>query len=185
MGALRLRSMKNGKPRSFGRNVRKVRSAYAKRDRVLWKLGYNSYAEYLASPLWKAIRARVLAASPECSACPRKATQVHHQRYTEPVLRGQLDHCLSPVCGSCHKKAEFGERRGKPFKLTPKVATQRLAEWAKSKLGLHSVPTGTRTAAEIEGGKSAAGGWTRKQLAEWGVPWPPPAGWKDKLLGKA
>lgn len=24
--------------------------------------------------------------------------------------------------------------------------------------------------------------WTAKQLAEWGVPWPPPAGWKDALI---
>ncbi|MFD5505387.1 hypothetical protein ACFWJS_37860 [Streptomyces sp. NPDC127061] len=25
------------------------------------------------------------------------------------------------------------------------------------------------------------GGWTRKQLAEWGVPWPPPRGWRKHL----
>ena len=25
-------------------------------------------------------------------------------------------------------------------------------------------------------------GWTRKSLAKWGVPWPPPGGWKKALL---
>lgn len=25
------------------------------------------------------------------------------------------------------------------------------------------------------------GGWTRATLAKWGVPWPPPKGWKKKL----
>jgi hypothetical protein len=38
------------------------------------------------------------------------------------------------------------------------------------------------TEAEIEAGKTAKGGFTRKQLAEWGVPWPPPSGWKKALL---
>lgn len=38
------------------------------------------------------------------------------------------------------------------------------------------------TEAEIEAGRSLAGGFTRAQLAEWGVPWPPPKGWKDALI---
>jgi hypothetical protein len=41
------------------------------------------------------------------------------------------------------------------------------------------------TIAEIEGAKTAAGGWTRRQLAEWGVPWPPPPGWKATLFSAA
>jgi len=38
------------------------------------------------------------------------------------------------------------------------------------------------TADQIEKGRSPAGGWTRKQLAAWGVPWPPPKGWRNKLM---
>jgi hypothetical protein len=38
------------------------------------------------------------------------------------------------------------------------------------------------TAAEIEAAKTPRGGWTREQLAQWGVPWPPPKGWKQRLL---
>jgi hypothetical protein len=26
------------------------------------------------------------------------------------------------------------------------------------------------------------GGWTKDQLAEWGVPWPPPKGWKRHII---
>jgi hypothetical protein len=40
------------------------------------------------------------------------------------------------------------------------------------------------TAAEIEAAKTVRGGWTRAQLAVWGVPWPPPKGWKKKLIEK-
>jgi hypothetical protein len=36
-------------------------------------------------------------------------------------------------------------------------------------------------AAEIEAAKTANGGYTRKTLAQWGVPWPPPKGWKNAL----
>jgi hypothetical protein len=41
------------------------------------------------------------------------------------------------------------------------------------------------TLKEIEAAKSPAGGWTRKQLAQWGVPWPPPKDWRKRLLAQA
>lgn len=25
-------------------------------------------------------------------------------------------------------------------------------------------------------------GWTRQKLGEWGVPWPPPRGWRDTII---
>ena len=34
---------------------------------------------------------------------------------------------------------------------------------------------------EIEKAKSPIGGWTKEQLAAWGVPWPPPRGWRRRL----
>ncbi|MFF4401498.1 hypothetical protein [Streptomyces sp. NPDC001480] len=34
---------------------------------------------------------------------------------------------------------------------------------------------------EIEAARTPAGGWKRDQLAAWGVPWPPPKGWKNEL----
>jgi hypothetical protein len=39
--------------------------------------------------------------------------------------------------------------------------------------------------AKIESLKTAKGGWTKASLASLGVAWPPPAGWKEKLLDKA
>ncbi|WP_406089485.1 sigma factor-like helix-turn-helix DNA-binding protein [Streptomyces sp. NBC_01013] len=35
---------------------------------------------------------------------------------------------------------------------------------------------------DIELARTPAGGWTREQLAVWGVPWPPPKGWKKHLI---
>jgi hypothetical protein len=43
----------------------------------------------------------------------------------------------------------------------------------------------TPTKDEIEAAKTPRGGWTREQLAKWGVPWPPPHGWKAALEKKA
>lgn len=37
---------------------------------------------------------------------------------------------------------------------------------------------------QIEAAKTARGGWTKKQLAEWGVPWPPPKGWRQNLIAR-
>jgi hypothetical protein len=36
-------------------------------------------------------------------------------------------------------------------------------------------------AAEIIATQTPNGGWTKEQLAAWGVPWPPPPGWRQRL----
>jgi len=38
------------------------------------------------------------------------------------------------------------------------------------------------TEEEIEAARTPAGGFTKDQLAQWGVPWPPPKGWRDALM---
>ena len=35
---------------------------------------------------------------------------------------------------------------------------------------------------EILAARSPKGSWTKKTLAQWGVPWPPPSGWKATIL---
>jgi hypothetical protein len=96
---------------------------YAVRAAALLKLGYSSYKTYLASAIWKDIRSRVLLEHMRCRACGRKATQVHHNRYHLDDLNGKcLDH-LIPVCGTCHKTAEFNKRGSK---LGPQRATAKL-----------------------------------------------------------
>jgi hypothetical protein len=37
------------------------------------------------------------------------------------------------------------------------------------------------TQEQIEVAKTPNGAWTRKQLAEWGVGWPPKKGWKKRI----
>jgi len=38
------------------------------------------------------------------------------------------------------------------------------------------------TEQEILSQRTPSGGWTRRQLAAWGVPWPPPSGWKKEII---
>lgn len=35
---------------------------------------------------------------------------------------------------------------------------------------------------QIDAARTPRGAWSAKQLAEWGVPWPPPRGWRKALL---
>lgn len=35
---------------------------------------------------------------------------------------------------------------------------------------------------EIKAAMTPEGGWTKETLAKWGVPWPPPKGWKAALI---
>lgn len=43
-------------------------------------------------------------------------------------------------------------------------------------------PVRSVSEAEIEATRTPKGGWTKAQLAQWGVAWPPPKGWKQALL---
>lgn len=38
------------------------------------------------------------------------------------------------------------------------------------------------TADEIDAARTARGGWTKETLAQWGIAWPPPRGWRKRLL---
>lgn len=37
------------------------------------------------------------------------------------------------------------------------------------------------TQSEIDAAKTSRGGWTKSQLESWGVPWPPPSGWRARV----
>lgn len=47
---------------------------------------------------------------------------------------------------------------------------------------LEVCPVRVITESEIEAGKTPLGGFTKATLNSWGVPWPPPRGWKRILL---
>lgn len=51
-----------------------------------------------------------------------------------------------------------------------------LCAWQES--NLREVPAITRP---VLAARTPQGGWTRRQLAEWSVPWPLPKGWRKQL----
>lgn len=83
-------------------------STYAARDRLLRRLGWASYAEYLRSPTWRVIRAAVLEFRPGCALCGAPAEAVHHHAYTAENLTGESAAGLFPLCAAHHHACEFG-----------------------------------------------------------------------------
>lgn len=69
-----------------------------------------SHSEYLATPLWKKIRGRVLRRDKrKCVRCGARAGEVHHRSYAREVLEGNADHLLVSLCRGCHEVVEFDE----------------------------------------------------------------------------
>ncbi|WP_457513289.1 hypothetical protein [Streptomyces sp. TE33382] len=46
------------------------------------------------------------------------------------------------------------------------------------------MPTYVPSPDEVTAAQTPNGGWTKKQLAEWGIPWPAPQGWRKHLEAK-
>jgi hypothetical protein len=87
--------------------------SYAQRNSILTELGYPTYAVYLASPLWRAIRGRILFRGVKCYCCGKKPNQVHHRKYTIENLAGKSMKHMVPICRKCHEGIEFNNRGGK------------------------------------------------------------------------
>lgn len=90
-------------------------SDYKYRDKLLKKMGFQSYGYYLASELWKKeIRPKVIEEyNSTCLLCCKKTNkaEVHHLEYNEDNLSGSNINGMIVLCRSCHKKAEF--KKGK------------------------------------------------------------------------
>ncbi len=81
---------------------------YASRNRVLAGMGFATYLEYLASPLWKSIRVDVFKLhGDKCLICKSPWQCVHHLSYGRDVLDGKDLGKLTPLCLECHYKVEF------------------------------------------------------------------------------
>ncbi len=106
------------------RKLRKDLEQYKTRNRVIKRLGFDSYRDYLASDLWKSIRSKVFRkAQGRCQTCrTRPATEVHHLKYWTKVLVGTKPELLIAVCRRCHQHAEFDNGR----KTTLNEANRRL-----------------------------------------------------------
>jgi hypothetical protein len=64
---------------------------------------YNGYSEYLAHPVFKAVRAVAIRRANGLCACGAPATAVHHPDRRYPPW-GMFDVAsnLEPICHSCH-----------------------------------------------------------------------------------
>jgi 5-methylcytosine-specific restriction endonuclease McrA len=93
------------------------------RDQMISAMGFNSYEAYLASPLWIGIRSRVFHLKGSgCVLCDSRAEEVHHRKYTRPVMLGHDLRWLEPLCRSCHRSIEFfPSGRKRPFRLVDKL----------------------------------------------------------------
>jgi len=102
---------------------------YEERVWSLARMGYTSYAAYLASDRWAGIRLRVMArCGGVCEVCRgRPAGTVHHRGYGLATMTGQRLDSLVACCHGCHRAAEFdGER-----KVSLDEANRRLSEMAR------------------------------------------------------
>jgi hypothetical protein len=99
--------------------------AYQERNKTLQKLGFKSYAEYLASDRWKKIRAKVLRLHSRCFICRDKAQVVHHASYSHKTLvsRKGMRGKLYSLCFDCHERIEFDAQGSK---LSPGQATRKM-----------------------------------------------------------
>lgn len=114
-----------------GDRPRRWALSYVGRNAVLKQLGFASYQDYLASPLWQEIRQRVFAQKGrDCYLCGRPACQVHHERYTAKALRGKRTRHLWPICPDCHRGIEFDGERKRPVAAVLKI-TKRIRKGRK------------------------------------------------------
>ena len=83
-------------------------NTYRVRAEALKVLGFDSYADYLASPGWAAIKKLVMERSNgHCEVCGKRAYTAHHVTYSVPVLTGRDLSQLVAVCRGCHNRTEF------------------------------------------------------------------------------
>lgn len=80
---------------------------YRSRNDRLKTLGYETYGDYLKSPLWRSIRRTQFTKSPICEMCHSKAEVVHHKTYAVDVLRGKTLVGLASLCNACHERIEW------------------------------------------------------------------------------
>ena len=80
---------------------------FRKRDKWMKRLGFKTYSNYLKSDTWRRIRKEALEKRKyKCFFCDGFATEVHHLRYTRPVLMGLGKHYLGGLiiaCRDCHQ----------------------------------------------------------------------------------
>ena len=93
---------------------------------------------------------------------------------------------LTPVPRS-NSAAYLMERDGRPKRSAGQAALRpddgrSAPNRTRASEAKHKVKDMNETERAIEAAKTAAGGWTRDTLSKWGVSWPPPKGWRQRLI---
>jgi hypothetical protein len=104
---------------------------YEYRDKVLLRMGFASYREYLNSDLWQSIRDRVLSENKKCRCCKVNDSQcVHHHDYKQHTLKGKTLRGLVALCNECHVEIEYRGKR----KLTDQQEIYRAFQGRRKRL---------------------------------------------------
>lgn len=121
------------------------------------------YDEYLKSEDWKTKREAKVAHNPSCAICgSTENLDVHHLNYRNLIDVEMSD--LRRMCRRCHFLAHDLFRQGK-IRFRSENHNSR---WESIKNAVN---------VELYGYL----GWTKAELAELGVAWPPKKGWKTAL----
>jgi hypothetical protein len=135
--------------------------------------------------MWRAYRAKKKSLKPPPTSKPTVAVDDPTQR---PCGVADADHewnreryglrclrCGGKVTGNPVNLWKRVVVMGKPAHGTPTPPRPKTFEQRLKSITAHV------SREEVEAKKTPRGGWTKKQLAEWGVPWPPPKGWRMRL----
>lgn len=119
-----------------------------------------------------------------CQYCGRHAPNVELEvDHVIPQSQGgeNTKENLVTACTDCNQ-GKSSLRLDEEFVPVPKVIYRASESFEEV---LAAIPFGTMTEDEILAARTPAGSWTAATLNGWGVPWPPPRGWKARLMGKA
>jgi hypothetical protein len=117
----------------------------------------------------------------------RRATPEESRQIADRAAQMRCDDCGAAPAVPCIQPGK-GRSVHRPRYIAAAIAIRREAKASRrspeqeAELPADLAGLPRLTPEEVEAGRSAAGGFTRKQLAAWNVPWPPPAGWLQALL---
>lgn len=151
---------------------------------------------YLKSDSWRKLKKLKESKSiKRCIVChTTQNIDLHHLVY-KPNLNDIKPSELRWLCRRCHEKAheliasgEIVMDRSKGRRHLGSTTQYRVRKalgipMYKEKSNLMPIADSKYDMeATVESLKTAKGGWTRRSLESLGVPWPPPKGWKRKLI---
>lgn len=161
------------------------------------ELGFGSYYEYLKSPHWKSFKAKVRKSTKpkKCQVCgSRSGLELHHVTYDNLGNESLSD--VMYLCREHHEATHVYSERykhglGASVKRVKRLFLKKLKPSSEYELReearLAEIPKDdTPSRKQIADGSThrTGKGWKASVLAKWGVPYPPPGGWRDELERK-